>query len=100
MPQSSKTPTSLQRKIPSEPETRPECQESGQTDAQCQYRELTRQKGREARGLPKDFAFRRAKEAEQRCFVVGDSMPDVNTQEPNLSTTTPHLLGRLGLLDR
>ncbi|SHE25471.1 RloB family protein [Actinomyces glycerinitolerans] len=71
-----------------------------QTDAQRHYRQLTGQDGRDAKGLPKDFPFDRVDEAAQRCFIVGDSAPQLNTQGSSPSTTMPHLLRRLGLLDR
>lgn len=69
-----------------------------QADAQRHYRRLTGQDRRHAKGLPKDFPFDRSKEAEQRCLVVGDPMPNINTQGPNPSTTLPHLLRRLGIM--
>lgn len=69
-----------------------------QADAQRHYRQLTGQDGRHAKGLPQGFPFDRSKEAERRCLVIGDSMPDINTQGPNPSTTLPHLLRRLGIL--
>lgn len=70
-----------------------------QADAQRHYRELTGGEGRTAKGLPKDFPFEQAKEAARQCFLVGGSVPDVSTQGPSPSTTMPHLLRRLGLLD-
>lgn len=70
-----------------------------QADAQRHYRELTGGEGRTAKGLPKDFPFEQAKETARQCFLVGGSVPDVSTQGPSPSTTMPHLLRRLGLLD-
>ena len=69
-----------------------------QAGAQAHYRELTGLSSKDAKTLPADFPWDKAKQAVTQCHLPTDSLPEPDTQGPCPSTTMPHLLSSLGLL--
>ena len=70
-----------------------------QADAQTHYRELTGLSSKDAKMLPDDFPWDRVSQAVIRCHLPTNSLPACDTQGTCPSTTMPHLLRSLGLLD-
>ena len=70
-----------------------------QADAQAHYLELTGLSKKHAKTLPDDFPWDRVSQAVIRCHLPTDSLPECDTQGTCPSTTMPHLLRSLGLLD-
>ena len=70
-----------------------------QADAQAHYLELTGLSKKHAKTLPDDFPWDRVSQAVIRCHLPTNSLPECDTQGTCPSTTMPHLLRSLGLLD-
>ena len=70
-----------------------------QADAQAHYLELTGLSKKDAKTLPDDFPWDRVSQAVIRCHLPTNSLPECDTQGTCPSTTMPHLLRSLGLLD-
>ena len=70
-----------------------------QADAQAHYLELTGLSKKHAKTLPDDFPWDRGSQAVIRCHLPTNSLPECDTQGTCPSTTMPHLLRSLGLLD-
>ncbi len=70
-----------------------------QADAQRHYLELTGLNSKDAKKLPDSFPWDEAAQAAVRCHLPTDSLPELGVQGPCPSTTMPHLLRSLGLLD-
>ena len=70
-----------------------------QADAQAHYLELTGLSKKHAKTLPDDFPWDRVSQAVIRCHLPTNSLPECDTQGTCPSTTMPHLLRSLGLLN-
>ena len=70
-----------------------------QADAQAHYLELTGLSKKDAKTLPDDFPWDRVSQAVIRCHLPTNSLPECDTQGTCPSTTMPHLLRSLGLLN-
>ena len=70
-----------------------------QADTQAHYLELTGLSKKHAKTLPDDFPWDRVSQAVIRCHLPTNSLPECDTQGTCPSTTMPHLLRSLGLLD-
>lgn len=70
-----------------------------QADAQAHYLELTGLSKKHAKTLPDNFPWDRVSQAVIRCHLPTNSLPECDTQGTCPSTTMPHLLRSLGLLD-
>ena len=70
-----------------------------QADAQAHYLELTGLSKKNAKTLPGSFPWDAAAQAVDRCHLPTDEQPEIDAQGTCPSTTMPHLLRSLGLLN-
>lgn len=70
-----------------------------QRDAQRHYRELTGLPSGQDKEIPGSFPWDAMEQAARRCYLPSQGLPGLDTQGPCPSTTMPHLLRSLGLLD-
>ena len=70
-----------------------------QADAQEHYLKLTGLSKKNAKTLPGSFPWDAAAQAVDRCHLPTDEQPEIDAQGTCPSTTMPHLLRSLGLLN-
>jgi len=70
-----------------------------QDEASRHYRELTGLPEKRCKEIPIDFPWEAMTEAASRCHLPTASLPECDTQGECPSTTMPHLLRSIGLLD-
>ena len=70
-----------------------------QADAQEHYLKLTGLSKKDAKTLPGSFPWDAAAQAVDRCHLPTDEQPEIDAQGTCPSTTMPHLLRSLGLLN-
>jgi len=70
-----------------------------QADAQRHYRALTSLDSKNQKLIPRDFPWGNFKEAVSNCAIPRGAYPKIDTQGTSPSTTMPHLLHSLGLVE-